>query len=500
MIGWRVGWIAGPGLGRQRRRLGAHVQHDRRRVRRAARRRGRAARAAGARGGGVGGAGAPARRDLRRAARVAAGAAGGRLVAAGRRGGAWARAREASAAMLAAGVAATGMDGLGRATSPRATCASCSAPSRSRGSRRWASGSAHRVGDPRADRRASVAATAAHGSESAPTQPGSSAVPPSIARCASCTPRRASSRATGRKLARRLGDDLSSTEGATRRGELLAELELADRRRRTTCTASRPRRPSARAWPARAALSDLLLERNQAFRTALLDLQHVTTLLGYLAGARAHARRRDARGLARAAGRRALRVARGARAGRRGGDGGRSGARDRARRREPRWAVPGRASVSHSGPSARRSTIRRSVVWLDAAQPERVAVDERRCGRGGSRLHGHDLRRSGGPAALGEERFAGDLVRTPGGGAITAIGTARLGLSTALAAPLGEDAAGDLIGPMLESRGRPARRPAQRAHAGHGRDADRPRARDGHLRPGRPRPRGRRRRARPRAP
>jgi ribokinase len=55
--------------------------------------------------------------------------------------------------------------------------------------------------------------------------------------------------------------------------------------------------------------------------------------------------------------------------------------------------------------------------------------------------------------ALGEERFAGDLVRSPGGGAITAIGTARLGLSTALAAPLGQDAAGDLIGAMLEEEG-----------------------------------------------
>jgi ribokinase len=54
---------------------------------------------------------------------------------------------------------------------------------------------------------------------------------------------------------------------------------------------------------------------------------------------------------------------------------------------------------------------------------------------------------------LGEERFAGDLVRSPGGGAITAIGTARLGLATALAAPLGSDAAGDLIGPMLEAEG-----------------------------------------------
>src|SRR3954468_14689106 len=55
--------------------------------------------------------------------------------------------------------------------------------------------------------------------------------------------------------------------------------------------------------------------------------------------------------------------------------------------------------------------------------------------------------------ALGEERFAGDLVRTPGGGAITAIGTARLGLSTVLAAPLGHDAAGDLIGPLIEDEG-----------------------------------------------
>jgi sugar/nucleoside kinase (ribokinase family) len=51
---------------------------------------------------------------------------------------------------------------------------------------------------------------------------------------------------------------------------------------------------------------------------------------------------------------------------------------------------------------------------------------------------------------LGEERFAGDLVRSPGGGAITAIGTARLGLSTALAAPLGGDPAGDMIRDALD--------------------------------------------------
>jgi hypothetical protein len=45
--------------------------------------------------------------------------------------------------------------------------------------------------------------------------------------------------------------------------------------------------PSAQAVGARLAgargVSDLLLERNQAFRGALLDLQHVTTLLGYTA-------------------------------------------------------------------------------------------------------------------------------------------------------------------------------------------------------------------------
>ena len=47
--------------------------------------------------------------------------------------------------------------------------------------------------------------------------------------------------------------------------------------------------------------------------------------------------------------------------------------------------------------------------------------------------------------ALGEERFAAALARSPGGGAITAIGAARLGLSTAVAAPLGDDPSGDLV-------------------------------------------------------
>jgi sugar/nucleoside kinase (ribokinase family) len=50
----------------------------------------------------------------------------------------------------------------------------------------------------------------------------------------------------------------------------------------------------------------------------------------------------------------------------------------------------------------------------------------------------------------GQERFAGGLLRSPGGGAITAIGAARLGLDTALVAPLGEDVAGDFVATELE--------------------------------------------------
>jgi ribokinase len=53
----------------------------------------------------------------------------------------------------------------------------------------------------------------------------------------------------------------------------------------------------------------------------------------------------------------------------------------------------------------------------------------------------------------GEERYAGDLLRSPGGGAITAVAAARLGLETALAAPLGSDPAGDLVKQLLEDEG-----------------------------------------------
>ncbi len=54
---------------------------------------------------------------------------------------------------------------------------------------------------------------------------------------------------------------------------------------------------------------------------------------------------------------------------------------------------------------------------------------------------------------IGEERFAADLLRSPGGGAITAVGAARLGLSAAVAAPLGDDVAGDLVREVLADEG-----------------------------------------------
>jgi ribokinase len=51
--------------------------------------------------------------------------------------------------------------------------------------------------------------------------------------------------------------------------------------------------------------------------------------------------------------------------------------------------------------------------------------------------------------ALGEERFAAELLRSPGGGAITAVAASRLGVSSAIAAPLGDDIAGDIVRGLL---------------------------------------------------
>jgi len=84
------------------------------------------------------------------------------------------------------------------------------------------------------------------------------------------------------KLARRLGDEPGAllSDGADAASELLTELHA-----RVGAGYDLHGQPAAQAVGARLAgargVSDLLLERNQAFRTALLDLQHVTTLLGY---------------------------------------------------------------------------------------------------------------------------------------------------------------------------------------------------------------------------
>ena len=55
--------------------------------------------------------------------------------------------------------------------------------------------------------------------------------------------------------------------------------------------------------------------------------------------------------------------------------------------------------------------------------------------------------------AAGEERHSGDFLRSPGGGAITAIGAARLGLSSALVSPIGADAEGDFLRAALAAEG-----------------------------------------------
>jgi sugar/nucleoside kinase (ribokinase family) len=53
----------------------------------------------------------------------------------------------------------------------------------------------------------------------------------------------------------------------------------------------------------------------------------------------------------------------------------------------------------------------------------------------------------------GEERMAADFLRSPGGGAITAVGAARLGLSSAVVSPLGHDAPGELLRMLLAEEG-----------------------------------------------
>jgi hypothetical protein len=83
------------------------------------------------------------------------------------------------------------------------------------------------------------------------------------------------------KLARRLGGQPVLDQGGAAARELLAELS------ERTAAHGLHGFPAAqvvggRALGARGG-NDLLLERNQAFRMAVLDLQHTTTLLAYLA-------------------------------------------------------------------------------------------------------------------------------------------------------------------------------------------------------------------------
>jgi sugar/nucleoside kinase (ribokinase family) len=53
----------------------------------------------------------------------------------------------------------------------------------------------------------------------------------------------------------------------------------------------------------------------------------------------------------------------------------------------------------------------------------------------------------------GQEQYCRDLVWSPGGGAINAVGAARLGLRAAVLTPLGRDWAGELLWAMLEDEG-----------------------------------------------
>ena len=133
-------------------------------------------------------------------------------------------------------------------------------------------------------------------------------------------------------------------------------------------------------------------------------------------GRRAHDDRRGAAGLARARGQGALAAPAGA-----VGD---HGARDL--RRLPRAAARAAGGVP------------REPVDLACAEPAFLDLT----------LAGLDA--IPGP---GEERLATDFLRSPGGGAITAVGAARLGLSSALVSPLGDDAVGILLRSLLADDG-----------------------------------------------
>ena len=134
--------------------------------------------------------------------------------------------------------------------------------------------------------------------------------------------------------------------------------------------------------------------------------------------------------------------------------------------RETFWASTGSSSRSRAA-RPRRSATRCATAWCATAcaasiprpAPRRWigrvtrgrAPRRTRCRH--PRLPRHDVRRARGAARAGEERFAGELVRSPGGGAITAVAAARLGLDTALVAPVGDDLGGEYVRREIERDG-----------------------------------------------
>jgi hypothetical protein len=89
----------------------------------------------------------------------------------------------------------------------------------------------------------------------------------------------------------RLDDKLDEPPEVLARGVAASKELLAELTERTASYGLHgvPAATGAGAWSSRVrGAGDLLLERNQALRSAVLDVQHVTTLLGFLAALASH--------------------------------------------------------------------------------------------------------------------------------------------------------------------------------------------------------------------
>ena len=114
-------------------------------------------------------------------------------------------------------------------------------------------------------------------------KPDTVCIAPSTAHCVSSMPPRASSAATGRDWP---SGSAASRRRSCRHGSGICE-ELLDELAGRTEEHGLHGFPAAQGAGGRLAgvrnnAGDLLLERNQAMRVAVLDVQHLTTLLGYL--------------------------------------------------------------------------------------------------------------------------------------------------------------------------------------------------------------------------